>query len=801
VTLDTGNSGEDRVRPRLVPELLLGLAIFGLYSIVASLDDELWPAAARHGRWIFAVERWLHLDIEPALNHWLASHPALGTAANYEYASTYVIAAFALLAWLFLRRPDRYRWARTTFVLLNVVGIAIFVAYPVAPPRLLPDLGFVDTVRLGHTWGSWGSPIVAHANQMAAMPSLHIAWALWVSVVLARVSTGRLVQLFSAVHVLVTLFVIMATANHYFLDAVGGALVVWLSVGLVRTGPVRRGRTVPAADAFFLHVESPVAAQHVGGLAMLDTTTTPFHRDRLAADIQAHLDELPRFRQKLSVPSRWRRPRWVDAGELDWDWHVPQRDLTRPDGRPGGMAALNALVAELAATPLPRDRPLWRFVAVRGVAPDRAAAILVVHHVIADGVGTVAQAMTLLEPVGPGSVGPGSVVPGSVVPGSVVPAQRQPVNGSGNGRAAVRSAAVAGSRVTGFGGAGSGGAGSGGAGSGGAGSGRAGSAVASLVPTSGPATGRRPPGLIRRSLSIAVGLAQLATDGRPSFRLPVGDRPERGFGTVTLPLDEVRAVARHNGTRMSDVLLTIVAGGLRRVLGDRAPTGPTRLRVAVPLMVREPGSAAEGNLTAAVMTDLPLGPLAEPERLAEVARRSRHLHTGTRALASNFVMRRIGALMPAPVHGWFARTVYGGAFFQAIVSNMPGPGAQLSLAGPPLVGAYPILPLAPRAPLAVGALGWNGVLCVGICTDPALVADPAALAVAVEAVFDELRPAGGVPADPSVSGVGPAVGPVIGPRTEPANGPTVGPAVGPLTEPANGPTLRHGPQAGRRPLG
>lgn len=723
MTLDApGNDGEDPVRPRLVPELLLGLAIFGLYSVVASMDDNVWPAAARHGRWIFAAERWLHLDIEPALNRWLDARPALSTVANYEYASTYVIAVLALLAWLFVRRPAQYRWARTTFVVLNMIGIGCFVAFPVAPPRVLPDLGFVDTVRLGHTWGSWGSPMVAHANQMAAMPSLHIAWAVWVSVVLARLSTARLVQLFSAAHIVVTLLVIMATANHYLLDAVGGALAVWLAVGLVRAGPARRGPKVPAADAFFLHVESPIAAQHVSGLAMMDTTTVPFFRDRLVSAIQTHLDELPRFRQKLSVSSRWRRPRWVDDTDLDWDWHVPLRDLTRPDGRPGGMAALNALVAELAATPLPRDRPLWRFVAVRGVAPDRAAAILIVHHVIADGVGAVAQAMTLMESVDDQRISPGP-------------------------------------------------------------------AIASLLVSSPPASRPDPPGMIRRLLGIAVGLAQLATDGRPSYRLPTGDRADRGFGTVTLPLDQVRAVARRNGTRVSDVLLTIVAGGLRRVLGDAAPAGPTKLRVAVPLMVREPGSAAEGNLTAAVMTDLPLGPLAEPERLAEVARRSRRLHTGTRALASNFVMRRIGALMPAPVHGWFARTVYGGAFFQAIVSNMPGPSVQLSLAGPPLIAAYPILPLAPRAPLAVGALGWNGVLCVGICTDPALVPDPRALSTAIGAVFEELRLAtGAAPADPSVGGIGPAIGPAIGPTVEPTIRPAAGPAVG------------HGPQAGRRSI-
>jgi hypothetical protein len=228
----------------------------------------------------------------------------------------------------------------------------------------------------------------------------------------------------------------------------------------------------------------------------------------------------------------------------------------------------------------------------------------------------------------------------------------------------------------------------------------------------------------------------------------------------------VRTVARHHGARVSDVLLASVAGGLRRALGATAPDGPAPLRVSVPLMVRQPGAAAEGNLTAGVMTNVPLGPLAEPERLAEVARRSRVLHTGTRALASTFVMRRVGGLMPVPVHAWFARTVYGGAFFQAIVSNMPGPQAPLSLAGPPLAGVFPILPLAPRAPLAVGALGWDGALCVGICVDPALVSDAAALAAAVGAAFAELsqstggndtpagRRTGGAPGDRPVDVAG-----------------------------------------------
>jgi diacylglycerol O-acyltransferase len=661
---ESGNRTADRQRPSPWPELLLGLALFGLYSLIADMSSpERTAAADRNGRWIYDLERWLHIDFEPALNHWVAPHEVLRTLANYEYATTYVVAALATIVWLYRRRPDRYRGMRNSFILMTLIAFGSFAVFPVAPPRLLAGEPFIDTVLTGRTWGSWGSPLVAHANQLAAMPSLHLAWALWVSVVLAKVGSGRLVQLLSAVHVLITLFVITVTANHFLLDAVGGALAVWLGFVLLDGFTPRRDK-VPAADSFFLYVESPVAAQHVGGLVVLDTSTATFSRAGLEATIRTHLHELPRFRQQLSPGSAWHGPRWVERDDLDWSWHVPVRDLTRPDGQPGGFAALHALVAELAATPMPRDRPLWRFVAVLGVEADRAAAVLIVHHVIADGVGTVAQALNLLEP--------------RIVPD--IPAQKAP-------------------------------------------------------------------GAARRIVGTVVGLAQLATDGRARMKLPTGNTPERCFATVDLPFDGVREVARRNRARISDVLLTVVAGALSRE-GTAVRSG--LLRVAVPLMVRPPGAAAEGNLTAAVMTDLPLGPVAdgEPARLAEIARRNRTLRSGTRALASNFVMRRVGAALPVPVHAWFARTVYGGRFFQAIVSNVPGVTGQLSLAGAPLAGVYPMLPLAPRAPLAVGALGWDGVLSVGIVADPALIGDVQAFADAMKVVYDDLLQGGspGVPA-------------------------------------------------------
>jgi diacylglycerol O-acyltransferase / wax synthase len=662
-------------RPTLWRELVGVLALLAFYGVVAAFDTRRRDVAEANGRDIFQLERWLHIDLEHSLNDWLHARELLRTIANYEYAISYVLGAVLLLIWLYRRHPEAYRWARTSFALVNILGITCFALYPVMPPRLVADLGFVDTVRLGHTWGSWGSPLVSSANQLAAMPSLHVAWALWVSVVLVRIRAGRLVQLLSAVHVAGTTFVIMATANHYLLDAVAGGALVLACVAIV--APAEKmsvvNNRVPAADAFFLHVESPVAAQHVGGVVMMDTSTLPPGRPSaadLAAAIRAKLDALPRMRQRLSAPSRWRRARWVDVPELDWDWHVPFYDLTGPDGLPGGEQALYALLDELAATPFPRDRPMWRFAMIHGFVPGRACAVFLVHHAIADGTGVVLHALQFIEP-----------------------------------------------------------------------------------PYMLPAPDRSRPSRLRTAAAITAGIAQLATDGRPSGSLPSSGTAQRRVGLVAFPLDEVRGIARRHNARVTDVMLSAVAGGLRRAVPDPGVL-PAKLRVSVTLMVRDPTSGQEGNATAAVIMDLPLGPGPELERLADIAAHSNRLRTGTRALASRFVMQTVGDLLPPPVHGWFARTVYGGRFFHAVMSNMPGPDAPLSLAGGPMRDVYPLLPLAPGAPLTVGALSWNGLFCLGIEADPVLVEDREALTKAITAVLSELAaaPAAVAPTSPAKTG-------------------------------------------------
>lgn len=647
------------VRPPLWRELCLGLALFGVYTLVEAFSSRSRDIAARHhGEQILVFERALHIDLETPLNEWLARYPTLQVFANYEYAITYIVSALWLLGWLYRRRPEVYRWARDSFLLLNLIAFGCFALYPTAPPRLLGGEGFVDTVRVGDTWLSWGSPLVRSANQIAAMPSLHVAWALWVSVVLACVSGRRWVQAASAVHVLVTVFVVLATANHYLLDVVGAAVAIWLALAVMsifqdRPGQGQAPRVAPA-DAFFLHAESASWPQHVGGVIVVDGPGDPrAYHERTKVRIEETLPLLPRFTQRLWWPSRWRRPRWIATDAIDWDWHVPLWDLSEPDGRPAGYDALWQRVARLQAESMPRDRPLWRWIVVTGFAEDKAAALFLMHHSVADGIGTVAQALRLFEPEPP---------------------------------------------------------------------------LATEAPPS--------IGSLKRAVGIVAGLAQLATDGRARGELPNTECADRHFAGLSIPMSRMREIARRRHARVTDLLLTMIVSAMREALGDRPE--PSRLRIAVPLMVRTPESTAEGNVTAAVITDAPLTDLAEPERLAAIAQRSRRLRSGTRPLASRFVLSTGVALLPQPAQAWFARTVYGHRFFQAIVSNMPGPVGPFAMVGATISAVFPILPLASRAPLVVGALSWDDVLHIGFSAEPAFVADMEAFLASTQRTLDRL---------------------------------------------------------------
>ena len=638
-------------RPPLVGQLLVGVGLFGIYLLVdARAGEGRRSAALRHGRSIFDLEQQLHLDLEKPLNHWLYPHHLLATLANYEYAYTYLLSAALILTWVWVRRPEVWGYARDSFVVLNLLAMATFWLYPTAPPRMLADLGFVDTVTHGGTVGSWGWGPVDAANQLAAMPSLHVGWALWVSVVLARLTAHPAAQVVSATHVLLTVFVVLATANHYLLDAVVVVVIVLVAerlAHLFHDGPP--GEVVASCDAFFLHVDATGAAQHVGGLGVLHASGDGPDLEQVRALVRERLVPIRRFRQRPEVSSRWRRPRWVEERSVDVDRHVTEC-------RVDGPADLHRLLGELAQEPLPRDRPLWRVLMVRGVAaagePETSAIVLLVHHAVADGIGTVMSAMRLFDP-----------------------------------------------------------------------------------PLTLPVSPRSGPGRLRRAAAVTVGLAQLATDGHAG---PVGEASShRGFGVVDVPLEEVRRLARARGVRVTDLIIAVSIDAVRSVAPGAVARAGGTLRVSVPFMLRAPDTGAQGNVTAAIIVDVPAAAGPFEDLLTEVAGRTGRLRRPTRAVASRFVMATGLRVLPEPCAAWFARTVYGARFLHLVVSNLPGPTGDLRLLGHAPRQVYPILPLAPGTLLSLGALSWHGVVGVGLATDPALL-DVVALGAAIRARFVEL---------------------------------------------------------------
>jgi hypothetical protein len=243
-------------------------------------------------------------------------------------------------------------------------------------------------------------------------------------------------------------------------------------------------------------------------------------------------------------------------------------------------------------------------------------------------------------------------------------------------------------------------------------------------------------GWAREALATAVGVAQLAGDGKPAAKLPPGS-PERQFACNIIDLATVRALAHRHRVRITDVLLTVLTIALRRTHPAFAAAVHSCLRVSVPVMIAPPGVANTGNATAAVMTDLPLTDVPAAALLADIAADTARLLTPTRFLGARFVMTTVAGLMPAPLQRRFARSVYGPTFLQAIASNMPGPPIELSIAGAPLQHVVPILPLAPDAPLALGALSWAGQLGIGLMVDPMFL-DAHALAAATGDALREL---------------------------------------------------------------
>ncbi|MFF3684880.1 phosphatase PAP2 family protein [Streptomyces sp. NPDC002187] len=234
-----------RHRPRWWTELLLIAVVYAAYSAGRLLARGDVSTAVDNGLAILRAEKALHLNAEHPLNRLFTDVPALGIPADFAYASLHYLVTPAILVWLFRRRPAGYRAARTWLMCSTLLGLVGFTLMPTCPPRLLEaGHGFVDTMAQYSSYGWWGGAasaprgLGAMTNQYAAMPSLHVGWALWCGVMLWRHGRTPLMRTLAVAYPLLTTIVVMGTANHYFLDAAAGVAV--MGVGALLTRPAMR---------------------------------------------------------------------------------------------------------------------------------------------------------------------------------------------------------------------------------------------------------------------------------------------------------------------------------------------------------------------------------------------------------------------------------------------------------------------------------------------------------------------------------------------------------------------------------
>jgi hypothetical protein len=259
-------------RPAWWAELGLTGIGYAAYSLTRNAVPDHQSAALHRAQALLDAERDLHLSFELALNH-AADHVTwLIVGMDYYYATLHFIVTIGTLVWLYWRRPEFYRAARTALYAATVLALVGFYAYALAPPRFLSGDGFIDTVVVHHTWGSWASgPVTNVSNQFAAMPSIHIAWSTWCAVVLYRLAKPRAVRILALLYPFATCTVILATANHFEADALAGALTIATGFALQRllTGQPalpRPGASGPLNDA-------PQAVSNPAGNAVRSANT------------------------------------------------------------------------------------------------------------------------------------------------------------------------------------------------------------------------------------------------------------------------------------------------------------------------------------------------------------------------------------------------------------------------------------------------------------------------------------------------------------------------------------------------
>lgn len=449
-----------------------------------------------------------------------------------------------------------------------------------------------------------------------------------------------------------------------------------------------------AEDWMFLACEGEGTPMHVGGTMLFERGALPIDADRLQRYVAAHLDDVPRYRQRLLHTPIDRRPVWVDDPDFDLRAHV--RHTTLPP--PGDEAAFGAAVGRILSRPLDRSRPLWECWLVDGRADGRFALVMKIHHCMVDGVAG-ADLLALLLSVEPRTTEPPlrPWTPRPIPPARTFVAETllRPARLAFDSWREVARVAWSPRRLGDW------------------------MPVANAVWRTMETGARRAP--------------------TSPLNRPIG--PHRRVAFLSSDLGRAKAVKNRIGGTVNDVILTAVAGGLRRFLLARDPEMDLRdLKALVPVDRRGTGGGQRlGNHISGWVMSLPVSIRDPLARHAEVCRTTLELKRTDFARAGEMLLAINGTLLGAAL-----KVVERLRPFNVAVSNIPGPPVPLHLLDARLDAVHPHVPLFRGQGLSLAILSYAGQLGWGFTAECQVVPDLDTLAEAVASALVDLEVAAGV---------------------------------------------------------